>query len=137
MAAEKQVAHGTLFKTDLSGSLATLALTREVTPPPREREEVDGRDLVDDFDVPLLGIEVKSSFSVNQFWHPGETSHELLDTAFDDKTEFTCQIVTPHETPVTDEFDAKITKLEPASLQANGTYQRTVTFLRTTGITRT
>lgn len=139
MTAEKQVAHGTLFKIDVAGNgtFETLTLTRELTPPPREREEVDGRELATEFDVPLLGIETKSSFPVNHFWHPGDTLHEKLDTAFEANTQFPVQIVTPHTVPVTDEFEVKVQKLEPAALQPNGTYQRTVTFLRCTDITRT
>lgn len=139
MTALKQVAHGTLCKVDVNNdnSFATLALTREVTPPPREREEIDGRTLDTSFEVPILGIEVKSEFTLNQFWHPGEAGHEELDTAFGAKTEFSFQIVTPHAYAVTMEFDVQVKKLEPAALQPNGTYQRTVTFLRTSAITIT
>jgi hypothetical protein len=139
MSALKQVAHGTIVKIDPDGdsSFTTLELVREFTPPPRQREQIDGRTLDDDFEVPLIGIESKSEFSLEQFWHPGDTNHELLDTAFDAKTEFAMQMVTPHTAPITDEFDVIVVKLDPKALQPNGTYQRTVGFVRTTDITRT
>lgn len=139
MAAAKQVAHGTIVKIDPNddNTFTTLELVREVTPPPREREEIDGRTLDTTFEVPLLGIEVKSTFELQQFWHPGDSNHELLDTAFGAKTEFAFQIVTPHTAPITDEFNVQVEKLAPAALQPNGTYQRNVTFLRTSAITRT
>ena len=137
--ASKQVAHGTLFKTDVTdgGSFATMTLVKSVTPPPRTREEIDGRTLDDDFEVPLMGIEMASEMSVMQFWEPGDTEHEKLDTAFGAKTDFPVQIVTPHATPVTDEFNVKVKQIEPAELTPNGTFQRTVTFQRTGDITRT
>jgi hypothetical protein len=139
MTALKNVAHGTLCKADIddNNSFTTLELTREVTPPPREREEVDSRTLSTCFDVPLLGIEQKSEFTLSQFWHPGESGHEALDTAFEAKTIFSFQIVTPHAYPVTLEFTVQVKKLDPAALQPNGTYQRTITFLRTSDITVT
>lgn len=137
--ASKQVAHGTVFKTDVTsgGTFSPMTLVREVTPPGRAREEVDGRTLDDDFDVPLMGIEMASEFSVVQFWHPTDTEHLKLDTAFGAKTVFPVNIVTPHATAITISFSCQVKKLEPAALQPNGTYQRTVTFQRTTDITTT
>jgi len=139
MTATKQAAHGTLFKIDPDGnsSFDTLTLTTDVTPPPRVREEIEGRELADDFEVPILGIEMASKFDVVQFWHPGDTNHELIDTAFDAKTDFAAQIVTSHNTPVTDEFNVKVVGLTPETLTPGGTYKRTVSFLRTSDITRT
>ena len=139
MAASKQIALGTLLKTDAStpASFVTMTLVREVTPPPQTREEIDGKDLGDTFDVPLLGIEEVSRCVFTQFWHPGDAEHEVIDTEFDATTEFAVQIVTPHATPVTDEFNVKVVGMTPAQLNTGGTYQREVTLLRTSAITRT
>jgi hypothetical protein len=93
--------------------------------------------LADDFEVPILGIETASEFDVVQFWDPGDSTHHAIDTAFDAKTDLTIQIVTPHSTPVTDEFTAKVGDLTPETLEPGGTYRRTITFVRTSDITRT
>jgi hypothetical protein len=133
MTAAKQVAHGTV----LNNGSSALELVISITPPGRVRQEVDAMTLADDFEVPLLGIEQKSEFVANQFWHPGDSNHEALDTAFDNKSELTLQIVTPHSIPVTIEFTAKVSKLEPEELSPGGTYRRRVTFIRTGDITPT
>jgi hypothetical protein len=133
MTATKQVAHGTVFNVGASA----LSLVISVKPPGRTREEIDGMTLSDDFEVPLLGIEQKSEITAKQFWDPGDSNHHAIDTAFDAKTDLSLQIVTPHATPVTDEFTAKVSKIEPTELTPGGTSQRDITFIRTSDITRT
>lgn len=133
MTAVKHVAHGTVL--NVGGS--ALELIVSVTHPGRVRQEVDGLCLADDFEVPLLGIEQKSEVPCTQFWDPGDTNHNQLDVAFDAKTELTLQIVTSHTVPVTDEFTAQVSKLEPEEFTPAGAYKRKVTFLRTSDITRT
>jgi len=129
----KQVAHGTVLNIGESA----LELVISVTPPGRVRQEIDGVCLADDFEVPLLGIEQKSEIPAVQFWDPGDANHHALDTAFEAKTDLTLQIVTPHAVPVTDEFTAKVSKLEPEELAPGGAFKRKVTFVRTSDITRT
>jgi len=131
--AVKQIAHGTVL--NVGGS--ALSLIVGITPPPRIRQEIDGTTLTDTLEVPLLGIEQKSEIVANQFWDPGDSSHHAIDTAFDGKTELTLQIVTPHTVPVTDEFTAKVTKLEPEELTPAGAFKRKITLVRTGAITRT
>jgi hypothetical protein len=133
MAKSKQVACGTSV---LSGSV-TLTLIGSVDPPPRTREQIDARTLADTFDVPQLGIEAKSEFSLEQHWQPNSTEDEALDTAFEQKTELTIKIVTPHAVPVTDSIPCKVVSLKPQKLQPNGLYKRDVGFVRTGAITRT
>ncbi len=134
MTATKQVAHGTVFNV---GAGSELTLVVSVQPPGRVRQEIDGMTLNDDFEVPILGIEQKSEIAATQFWDPGDSNHHAIDTAFDAKTTLTLQIVTPHATPVTDEFTAQVSKIEPEELNPGGTYRRRVTFIRTSDITRT
>jgi len=133
MTATKQVAHGTVFNVGASA----LSLVISVKPPGRTREEIDGMTLGEDFEVPLLGIEQKSEITATQFWDPGDSNHHAIDQAFDAKTNLSLQIVTPHATPVTDEFTAQVSKIEPEELTPGGTYKRTITFIRTSDITRT
>jgi hypothetical protein len=137
--AKKQIGLGTIFKTDIALAATYVAqhLVREVTPPGRAREQVDGVDLSDVLDVALLGIESRSQFTVTQFWHPGDTNHQQIDTAFGSRVEFGAQIVTSHATPKTLAFTAQVVAIAPQTLSANGTYQREVTFQRTSAITVT
>jgi len=122
---------------DSSTTFDAQTLVVQLTPPPRTREEVDGKTLGDTFDVPELGIEQVSKLEFMQFWHPGDTEHEKFDTLFDSKGACPFRIVTPHATPKTQEFSAKVTGLEPESLEQGGLYKRKVTLLRTTAITLT
>lgn len=131
--ADKQVAHGSV----LNIASSPLQLVISMTPPGRTRQEVDALALADTFEVPLLGIEAKSEIQANQFWHPGDSNHEALDTAFESKANLTLQIVSAHTVPVTQEFTAKVSKLEPEELTANGTWRRKVTFLRQGDVTIT
>lgn len=133
MAKAKQIALGT---TILQGT-TTITMVGQIDPPPRKRQLVDGVDLTDTFDVPLLGIEERSEFSLTQYWHPGETEDEALDTLFCSKAEVTVKIVTPHATPKNLSVPAKVIGLGPESLQPNGTYKRKVDWLRTGTITVT
>lgn len=137
--ADKQIALGTILKTDitLAATFVTHTLVKEITPPPRLREEIDGKDLGDTFDVPLLGIEQVSKATFKQYWHPGDTEHEKMDTVFGSKISFDVQIVTPHAAPKTDKFTVKCVGLTPETLSNGGVYSRDVTLLRTSAITRT
>lgn len=134
MTAVRQVAHGTVLNT---ANNTPLQLVISITPPGRSRQEIDALALADTFHVPLLGIEEKSELSALQFWHPGDSNHEALDTAFEDKSNLTLQIVSDHDEPVTQEFTAMVSKLEPEELAPGGMWKRKVTFLRTGAITVT
>ncbi len=137
--ASKQIALGTIIKTDQATANTFVAHTLliDATPPAREREQIDAPGLGDTLDVPELGVESRSMFTFNQYWHPGDTEHEKMDTAFGSKATFSIQIVTPHSTAITDEFDVKITKLTPEVLTRNGLYKRQVEMVRVSAITRT
>jgi len=139
MPASRQLALGTVLSLDhdANASFDSMTLVTQITPPPRTREEVDGKTLGDTFDVPELGIEQSSKMEFMQFWHPGDTDHEKLDALFDSKNARPFRIVTPHSTPKTDEFSAKVVGLEPETLEQGKLYSRKVVLLRTTAITRT
>ena len=137
--ATRQIALGTVLSLDHDANAAfdSQTLVVQITPPPRVREEIDGKVLGDTFDVPELGIEQTSKMEFMQFWHPGDTEHEKLDTLFDSKNARPFRIVTPHSTPKTQEFSAKVVGLEPETLEQGSLYKRKVTLLRTTAITLT
>lgn len=137
--ASKQIALGTILKTDhnTDATFESMTLVDQITPPARTREEIEGKSLGDTLDVPLLGIEAPSRLEFTQYWHPGDSEHEKLDTLFGSKAEFDLQVVTPHSTPVTDEFSGQVVSLSPEQLTPSGAYKRQVVVLRTTAITRT
>lgn len=134
----KQVALGTLLKLDHddNATFNNVTLVTGITPPARMRAEIDGKTLGDSLETSLLGIELKSELEFTQHWHPLDTEHEKLDTLFESGDEVPIQIVTPHATPVTDEFTIQVIKLEPEQLTVDGAYKRKVTCQRTSAITR-
>lgn len=133
MAKAKTIAHG----SSLQNGTTTCTLVAAIDPPPRRRAMIDGRDMTDDFDVPLLGIEERSEWSVEQYWTPGEAEDDAFDTAFGAKTELTMKIVTVHSTPKTLSIPCKVVGLEPQQLTPDGLYKRKINFVRTGDITTT
>lgn len=138
-AALKQIGLGTILKFDhdVNASFDAMTLVRQLTPPARTRKKIDAMTLGDVLEVPELGVEAESEMEFTQFWHPGDTEHEKLDTLFGSKATFAVQIVTPHATPKTDQFSAKVVSLEPEAITPDGLISRKVTLLRTSAITRT
>lgn len=138
--AVKQIALGSILKTDHNSdaTFESMTLVRQVTPPPRTRKKVsDSNALGDTLETPELGIEAESEMEFVQFWQPGDSEHEKLDTLFGSKATFAVQLVTTHGTPVTDEFTAKVVSLEPEPWTVDGLYGRKVTLQRRSAITRT
>lgn len=138
MAAERNLALGSLVKVDATGggSFSLVGLTRQVTPPPRERERIDGTVLSDELQVDLLGQEAKSDFTFTQLWHPGDTDHEKIDTLFDSKDEVDWQIIYPPSVNITDTFAGRVAAIAPEALEASGVISRQVTVHRTGAIAR-
>lgn len=138
--ASKPIGLGSLVKCDFDGdgtTHETVGLTRDLTPPGRAYNLVEAVALEDTLEVAELGIEERSEFSFAQFWKPGDTAHEKIDTLFDDKDEVEWQIVYPLATPITDEFLGKVSAISPEQITPKGTITRTVTVQRTSAITRT
>lgn len=137
MTAEKHIAAGTIIKIDYGTGFATIDQVRSYQGPGRGRAEIDALTLDDTLEVPLSGIEEKSEASFKQAWHPGDFGHENIDTAFGAKTEIDVQRITPHDTPVTDEFTGEVIRLTETELNPQGIYEREVTLRRKSAITRT
>lgn len=138
--ASKQVALGTILKVDDDDSGATfttITLAMDATPPARKRERIPTAALSDTLQTNSAGIELASEFSFNQYWHPGDTMHQMIDTLFGSKASVIWNIVTPHGTPVTDSFEGWVSDMEPSVLTVDGMYMRKVTVQRDTAITRT
>lgn len=137
--ATRQIGLGTLVKVDDDDSGAGFTTVGEivnVTPNGRTRELVDRTVLADTLATMAAGIEAHSEFSFMQFWHPGDTNHQLIDTLFGSKAEVLWQIIYPFSTPVTDQFDGFVSGYEPEEIGRDGIISRRVTVQRTGAITR-
>ena len=138
--ASKVIGLGSLVKCDFDddgNSHETVGLTRDLTPPGRAYNLVEAVALEDTLEVAELGIEERSEFTFTQFWKPGDTGHEKIDTLFNNKTEVEWQIVYPLASPITDEFLGKVSAIAPEQITPKGTISRAVTVQRTSAITRT
>jgi hypothetical protein len=138
--ATKYIGLGTVFKVDENddgNSHTTITLVVTGTPPGRTRELVDGTSLSDTLSTYEAGIEQHSQMVFTQFWEPGDTQHESLDTLFGSKAVVEWQIVYTTGTPKTDEFEGFVSGLEPQAIVHNGIYQRQVTIQRKSATTRT
>jgi len=153
MSTKKQIGMGMIVEMDPAGGTSYSAITMAIncTPPGREREIADGGVLGENFHVPVQGREAASEVTIAQFWEPGDTDHELIDTAFDgsggsgsqsigDVVSF--RFVYPHDGTAsgsvapTDAFSGFIKNIGPQSIEVTGTIRREVTIQRTTDITR-
>ena len=138
--ANKQVGLGTLVKVDEDDNgttHTTLTVVMDATPPPRTRQRVDQTSLDDTLATDAPGIEDKSDFVFTQYWHPGDTVHQHVDTLFGAKTIVEWQIVYPFGTPVTDEFEGWVASIEPQQIGVATMISRRVTVHRTSATTRT
>lgn len=138
--ATKQVGLGTLVKVDENddgSGHTTMTIVMDATPPARSRVLVDQTALDDTLQTYAPGIESFSEFKFNQYWHPGDTVHQHVDTLFGAKTIVEWQVVYPFATPVTDEFEGFVSAMTPGTIQHNGIISREVTVQRTGAITRT
>lgn len=136
--ASKQVGLASVVKTNSAGnSFTTLTLVSEFTPPTRRRVRVNAVALEDTLATDELGIEDVSDFEFTQFWHVGDTNHELVDTLFGNKAEAGWQWISPHSTPKTCQFNGKVVAMDPQPVQHNTLFMRKVTVMRTGAITVT
>lgn len=138
--ATKQVGLGTLVKVDENddgNSHTTMTVVMDATPPARTRTRVDQTALSDTLATYAPGIEEHSEFKFRQFWHPGDTVHQHIDTLFGNSTIVEWQIVYPFGTPVTDEFEGWVSDMTPATITKDEIISREVTVQRTSAITRT
>lgn len=134
--ATKQIGLGTVIKVDEAAdtSFTTVTVIIDATPPPRQRVRIDVTALDDTLATDEMGIEDKSDFVFNQYWHPGDTNHEIIDTLFNSKAAVNWQIVYPFSSTETRQFAGKVAGMVPGQITGNGTIQRQVTIHRTGAI---
>lgn len=138
--AAKLLGLGTVAKVDENDdgtSHTVVTLVTELTPPARSRELIDATTLSDTLATYSPGIEQHSEYVFTQYWEPGDSQHESIDTLFGSKAIVEWQVVYTNGTPKTDEFEGFVSALTPAAITINGIVSRSVTIQRTSAVTRT
>ena len=138
--ANKLLGLGTVIKVDENGdgdAHTTVTLVVNATPPARERELIDGTALADSLATYEAGIEMHSEFTFTQFWEPGDTQHESIDTLFGNKNVVQWQILYTSTPAKTHTFTGFVSRLAPNTIEVNGLLMREATVQRKSAITPT
>ena len=141
--ATKTLANGILLAYDENGdnlSLTTIGEITNITGPTISCESVNATTTDSAFEA-FLPSEVDDNGQVtfDQIWHAGDTNHELVDTAFDNRATthaYGWQITYPYASTVTDDFDAFVLSISPAAVGPKDVISRTVVLQLTSAITR-
>lgn len=133
--AEKKIGATTLLKQGAT----TLSQIIGFDPPHETREEVEATTLDSTVRETLPGEPRDTGeLAFTQAWTPGDTNHQLLDTAMANKTIDAYSIVWQSLTVVkTDSFSAWVKELGGESVSPKGLITRRVVMKLTTAITRT
>jgi len=138
MTVYKQIGLGSLIKLDDDGvGFDTVPGVITADPPARTREEVEGKELGDDFDVPILGCELPSEMTIMLHYLEDDTEHAKWTTLFESQDDCDMQIVTPHSSPITKEFTCKVKHVGEQQYANNQTIRCEVKVQRTSDITVT
>ena len=136
--AAHQLGLGTVVSVDENDGgtgFTACTLVVDTKPPVRERELIDKTTLDGTLSTYSMGIEKHSEFSYTQYWEPGDTQHESVDTLFVSKNPVLWNIVYVDGT--TDSFECVVSKMDPGVIKVNEHLTRAVTMQRTGAITRT
>lgn len=131
--------YGTLVKVDDddSGSgFTTIGFIRDVTPPPRETNTIDGTTLEDTIDVVNPGTFKAGEFVFNMIEIINSTNHQLIHTLHTNKTKVLWQVVYPQGTAVTDQFEGWVKKIANTVKGPNEYWMAEITIQQTSVITR-
>lgn len=128
----KRIALGSVVSTETSSETFTpIGLTREITPPPRIRQGVDGVVLGDELETDLPGIEERSEFTFTHLWDPNHANHNIVDTLFASKEVQAWRITYPGATPPIATFPGRVMAITPQSMDPSSAIAREVTIQRT------
>ena len=130
--ATKNLGHGAV----LTCNAVEVTLITDATPPGKKRVLIDGSTLTDALATYEAGVEDFSEYTFNQFWEPGDTVHEGIDTLFGSKAEVAFTIAYNDTGVTTETFNGVVSDLEPAPIQKDGLLMRKVTVQRTGSIGR-
>jgi hypothetical protein len=132
--------YGTLVKVDDddSGSVfTTIGYLREVTPPPRETNTIDGTTLEDTIDIVDPGTFKAGEFTFTMIERINNTNSQIVHTLHTSKNKVQWQVVYPQDTPVTDQFEGWVKKIGNSVKGPNEYWMAEVTVQQTSVITRT
>ena len=133
---KKATGCGTILSLDESGGTTYTPVSNiaNVTPPsPGERTQVSAPELDTCIDDPELGMKGPRTFAFTQYWEPGDTDHERLDTMYDANTMGGWQIEYPHGpygvSQPKQTFNGKVQSIGNTQTGPNDTFQRDVVIL--------
>ena len=133
MTIAKHIGHG----TTLSIGGTPIAQVKTVTPPGISREEVDTTTLDSTVEDSLPSDPRNmGELQLHLVWHPGDTNHELLDTAFNARTISVYVLTYPSSVGKADTFSGYIKSLTPTALEGKNHLGRDVVIKLTTAIVR-
>lgn len=135
----KRIGKGTVVSVDAldNAEFTPIGMVVETTPPPRSRVGVDGQTLGEDLATEEPGVEEVSEFTFRQFWHPGDTNHEIIDTLFGSQGKVDWRCILPYTKAVTLTFKGWVKAMTPETVTVNDIISREVTVSRTSAITTT
>lgn len=142
MTIAKHIGHGTTINIDPASPIGTsytlLAQVKSVTPPPPSREEVDTTTLDSTVEDSLPSDPRNmGEVQLHLVWHPGDTNHEILDTAMNSRTNAAWKLTYPTSVAFKDVFSGYVKSLTPTALEGKNHIGRDVVIKLTSAITRT
>lgn len=141
----KTIAKGSVISIgEVGGSLSEFGRILTFNLPPEDFETVDAPELNPqddegeqlDGDPVELGDEILGEFTFEHYWDPRHADAAALDAWRVAKQSLAFQVDTPHPTDAARiTFNGKIKALTPSQLAKRDYYKRSVTVIRTSGIT--
>lgn len=135
--AEKRIGLGTTFYVDHDNNLTftKIGQIKDLTPPTETIQGVDDTDLDATLMTEAPGIEELSEFRVTQFYHDGDSNHQLIDDLFASRAEVEWRYVLPYSTPQTKQFSGWVKGKSMATIVKDDIMQREIVISRTSDIT--
>lgn len=137
--ADKSLGLGSLVKVDHDAdtNYTTVGLTKDFTPPGRDKELVETTTLSDTIKQFAAAIEDGGDLTVMHLWDPTDSNHTMIDTLITNGTTVNWQVVTAHATPITGQFAGIAYSYTPEKVEVNGVWARTFKVRRTGAIAYT
>lgn len=137
--AKKTTGCGTILSLDESGGTTYTAVSNiaNVTPATQSRVIVESPELDTCENNGDAGREEVKTMSFMQYWEPGDTDHERVDTMYANNTDGGWKIEYGHDYAVSQPaqtFNGKVQEMAPAQVVSEEVVQRSVTIVLTSSI---
>lgn len=134
---EKAIGLGAVVKVDHDDdtSFTTIGCVQDLTPPGRERAEVDATCLDDTLEDIRLGIEKADDFVFMLLDDPAGTNYGILNTLFGSRAAVDWQVILPFATPRTGTFEGRVKSIKPNKVDKGQPISFAIAVKRSGGIT--